>query len=67
MGTETGREVFGLDPKTSWGWLKETLSERIFMTLAEAYSLVLVGVLVEVGRKRELIKYNMKTAFVRSA
>lgn len=45
-----GREEFGLDPKTSWGWLKGTLSERIFMTLVDASnetkSLVLVGVLV---------------------
>lgn len=49
VGTEMGREVFCLDPKTSWGWLKGTLSERIFMTLADAsneensFVLVLAG------------------------
>lgn len=53
VGTEIGREVLCLDPKTSWGWFKGTLSERIFMTLADvssdAKSLVPVGFLEEKG------------------
>lgn len=63
VGTEMGREVFCLDPKTSWGWLVGMLSERIFMTLAdassEASSLALAGVLEvvgEVGGKEKVVK-----------
>lgn len=49
------REVFCLDPKTSWRWPEGTLSESIFMTLADASnepkSLVLLGALAGWGKR----------------